>query len=314
MSKKVLQLNDISKYYYTDKKDKITACNNISLSLYNGETLGIVGESGCGKSTLLKIISSLEKPDNGSILFENTDITNLKGEKLRQHHKNIQMVFQDPTSAFYPKMKVRDALSEPVSNFHNLSKDEINDLVYNLLDCVHLPKDFIDRYPHSMSGGQRQRLGIARALALQPEILICDEATSALDVLIQDKIMHLLVEIQKKRDISIIFVCHDLSLVKSISNRIAIMYLGNIVEIIESSMLEHSYHPYTKGLINSVFSVDMEKDTKIQPLEGEIASNTNLPKGCPFAGRCNCVMDICKNSMPEFKNISEKHSVACWLY
>ncbi len=315
MSKPLIQAKALSQHYYTDKNNYVAACNGIDLELYKGETLGIVGESGCGKSSLLKMLCSLEKPVSGELIFDGEDITNLKGNALREHRKNIQMVFQDPSSAFYAKMKVRNAISEPVRNFKRMNKKQVDELVQNLLEQVQLSPEFAERFPHSMSGGQRQRLGIARALALEPKVLICDEVTSALDVSVQDKIMQLLVKIQKEKQLGIIFVCHNLALVQSISHRLMVMYLGHVMEIIPREKLENNaMHPYTQALLQSVFVIDHAKEKVIIPLQGEAPSNINRPKGCPFCGRCNYVTEKCKNQKPLLKEVAQGHKIACFKY
>ena len=235
MSECILEGRGLTRRYRRPDGRILTACQQIDLRLYPGETLGIVGESGCGKSTLLRILSQLERPDEGQLLFRGEDVTGWKGENLRRHRRHIQMVFQDPAAAFFPRMRVWDAVTEPLRNFSSCSRRELREKAKQLLEMVELPQEFLDRYPHSMSGGQRQRLGIARALALEPEVLLCDEATSALDVSTQDQLVELLVELQRQRELAILFVCHDLALVQSLSHRIMVMYLGVVVESLPSS-------------------------------------------------------------------------------
>ncbi len=314
MSDYILEGKNLSKFYENDGI-LLKACRNIDFEIKKGETVGIVGESGCGKSTLLKMLTRLEAPTEGSLFFKGQDITKEKGKSLRQNRKHVQMVFQDPSSAFSPRMRVHDAIAEPLKNYYKLSKKELDERINELLELVHLPKEFSTRYCHEMSGGQRQRLGIARALSVEPEILVCDEATSALDVLVQDNIMKLLIEIQQKRNLSIIFVCHDISLVSSISHKMMIMYLGTVVEIIEGDKIsENVAHPYAKLLISSIFSTSMDFNKEIKTLEGDIPSPINIPEGCPFNTRCNHCMDVCKTEKPQLKTLGDNHKVACHLY
>ena len=225
----VLEAKHVTRKFTASGGRTLTACNDVSLNLYRGKTLGLVGESGCGKSTFMRLVVSLDTPTEGEILFNGTDITKLKGEQLRQHRQHIQMVFQDPTGSMNPKMKVRDIICEPLLNFGRISASEKDAKARELLEMVELPGEFADRYPHNMSGGQRQRVAIARALALEPEIIIMDEATSALDVSVQKTIIELIAKLQKEHNIAIGFICHDLGLIQSFGHEIAVMYLGNIV-------------------------------------------------------------------------------------
>jgi len=227
----VLEAKHVTRKFTASGGRTLTACNDVSLNLYRGKTLGLVGESGCGKSTFMRLVVSLDTPTEGEILFNGTDITKLKGEQLRQHRQHIQMVFQDPTGSMNPKMKVRDIICEPLLNFGRISKSEKDAKARELLEMVELPGEFADRFPHNMSGGQRQRVAIARALALEPEIIIMDEATSALDVSVQKTVIELIAKLQKEHNIAIGFICHDLGLIQSFGHEIAVMYLGNIVEM-----------------------------------------------------------------------------------
>lgn len=309
----ILVIDQVVKRFPVSNRGLLTACDHLSLSLYQGETLGIVGESGCGKSTLAKLIMQLHSPTSGGIFYRGKEITGLTGEERRQGRKHIQMVFQDPAQAFNPKMKIKDIICEPLQNFNLIKKNEIEKTAKELLKLVELPEEFSDRYPGHMSGGQRQRIGIARALALMPEILVCDEATSALDVSVQKKIIELLVKIQRGKKLSVIFICHDLALVSQISHRIAVMYLGNIVEILGGNALKEAKHPYTKALLQAVFPVKTKGAAKIRLLEGEIPSPLDLPKGCSFQTRCPECMERCRQEKPVLKVISSEHSAACHL-
>lgn len=293
----------------------LTACDNVTLNAYAGQTLGIIGESGCGKSTLVRTILQIHPASGGEVIFDGQDILKLRGEAARQNRRKIQMVFQDPAAAFNPKMKVKEIVCEPLLNFGLIKKSEVDTKAAELLRMVELPEDFKDRYPHNMSGGQRQRLGIARALSLEPKIVVCDEATSALDVSVQEKICELLVRLQKEKGITYLFICHDLGLVDLMCHQIAVMYLGNIVEYIGYGrrISTEGMHPYTKALMKSVFKVDFKPGEKIEPLESEIPSPLDLPKGCPFQSRCRQCMEICRSVKPQLKEVVPGHFVACHL-
>lgn len=251
----LLSTENISKVFSRKDGSKFTACDKISLSLQRGETLGLVGESGCGKSTFVRTIMGLHPATSGKILFKGEDITNLTGEKRREMARHIQMIFQDPATAFNPKMRIRDIICEPLRNFASVSNQEAEARAVDLLQQVELAPEIALRYPHELSGGQRQRVGIARALILEPEIIICDEATSALDVSVQDSIAKLLARIQKQRGVSYIFICHDLALVSLISHRVAVMQQGKIVEELPGDSILQAQHPYTQKLLSSVFRV-----------------------------------------------------------
>lgn len=293
----------------------LTACDNVTLNAYVGQTLGIIGESGCGKSTLVRTILQIHPASGGEVIFDGQDILKLRGEAARQNRRKIQMVFQDPTAAFNPKMKVKEIVCEPLLNFGLIKKSEVDAKAAELLRMVELPEDFKDRYPDNMSGGQRQRLGIARALSLEPKIVVCDEATSALDVSVQEKICELLVRLQKEKGITYLFICHDLGLVDLMCHQIAVMYLGNIVEYIGYGrrISTEGMHPYTKALMKSVFKVDFKPGEKIEPLESEIPSPLDLPKGCPFQSRCGQCMEICRSVKPQLKEVVPGHFVACHM-
>nr|WP_301961827.1 ABC transporter ATP-binding protein [uncultured Phascolarctobacterium sp.] len=308
----IMEIKNLTKKFPVDGGQVLTACDNVSLRAYKGQTLGIIGESGCGKSTLVRTILQIHPATAGEVIFNDQDILKLKGEALRQNRRNLQMVFQDPSAAFNPKMRVKDILCEPLLNFGLLKKSEIDAKAAELLQMVELPAEFKGRYPHSMSGGQRQRLGIARALSLEPQIIVCDEATSALDVSVQEKICELLVRLQKEKGITYLFICHDIGLVDLMSHQVAVMYLGNVVERLEGCRLSTgSAHPYTKALIKSIFKVDFKAGEKIQPLEGDIPSPLDLPQGCPFQSRCDLCQAVCREVKPELREMHEGHFVAC---
>lgn len=311
----ILQIKNLTKKFAAEGGKMLTACDNVTLNAYAGQTLGIIGESGCGKSTLVRTILQIHPASGGEVIFDGQDILKLRGEAARQNRRKIQMVFQDPAAAFNPKMKVKEIVCEPLLNFGLIKKSEVDAKAAELLRLVELPEDFKDRYPHNMSGGQRQRLGIARALSLEPKIVVCDEATSALDVSVQEKICELLVRLQKEKGITYLFICHDLGLVDLMCHQIAVMYLGNIVEYIGYGrrISTEGMHPYTKALMKSVFKVDFKPGEKIEPLESEIPSPLDLPKGCPFQSRCEQCMEICRSEKPELKEVVPGHFVACHL-
>lgn len=311
----VLEVKNISKEFNISKNKILTACDNINLQVLKGKTLGIVGESGCGKSTLARILIQLEKPTSGEIIYEGRNILNLTKKEIWNNRRKIQMVFQDSLSAFNPKMKIIDIILEPLVNFKMIDKKNKKQKAIELLESVQLSEDILYRYPHNLSGGQRQRVAIARALALEPEILICDESTSALDVSVQDKIVELLVELQKKKKISIIFICHDLALIKSFSHELAVMYLGNIVEKLPSDQVgKNTLHPYTNMLLESLFSINMDKNKEIFIDKTDTMSAINVEDGCLFRNRCNQCMEICKREKPVLKQVGDNHEVACHLF
>ena len=309
----ILEVNNISKEFKVSGNRVLTACNDINLKVIKGKTLGIVGESGCGKSTLARILIQLEEATCGEVIYEGENILSLNKKEKWNNRKKIQMVFQNSLESFNPKMKIIDILIEPLLNFGMINKKNKEEKAIKLLEMVELSSELLYRYPHNLSGGQRQRIGIARALAIEPEILICDEATSSLDVSVQNKIIKLLVKLQTEKGISIIFICHDIALVKSLSHQIAVMYLGNIVENLPSHKLnEQSLHPYTNMLLESVFSINMNK--KIEVINKKIDSSIGVKEGCIFANRCKYCKEICKIEQPNLKEISYNHEVACHLF
>ncbi len=315
IEKPVLEVKNVTRKFPASEGRFLLANNNISLNFYRGKTLGIVGESGCGKSTLLRMILSLDKPTEGEILFNGKDIGDLKGEALRQHRRHVQMVFQDPSLAFNPKMKIKDIICEPLLNFGLIKSSEKEETARKYLEMVELPGDFASRYPHNMSGGQRQRVGIARAIALKPEVIMCDEATSALDVSVQQTVVELLVRLQKENNIAFGFVCHDMALVTQLAHNVAVMYLGNIVEVIPAEKVHSgARHPYTKALLGAIFDLNMDFSKKIESIESEAPSPLDVPVGCPFQNRCEHCTEKCMKENPVLKELEPGHFAACHLY
>ena len=319
--RKVLSVSDLVKSFKTKKTSKskeILAVDNLSFYLEKRENLGIAGESGCGKTTLGKCIIGLYRPDSGKIIIEGKNILELSSREFLKLRKNIQMIFQDPYSSLNPRWNVFETISEPLRNYKiGLKKDRI-DRVKELLGLVGLPLNFYRLYPHQMSGGQRQRVAIARALALNPDILICDEVVSALDVSIQAQILNLFLELQEKVHLSMLFISHNLAVVKHISDRVAIMYLGEIIEIGPSDdIFKNPLHPYTKGLIYAIPEADpiTEKAKKQSvKLNGEVTSHKEIVGGCKFNKRCKYSKNICFKEKPDIKKVENNHFVSCYLY
>lgn len=311
----ILEAKHITRKFPASGGRTLTACSDVSLKLYKGKTLGLVGESGCGKSTFMRFLVSLDTPTEGEIFFHGKNITQLKGEELRQNRQYIQMVFQDPSASFNPKMKIRDIICEPLMNFKRIKASEKDAVARKFLEMVDLPGDFADRYPHNMSGGQRQRVAIARAIALEPEIIVMDEATCALDVSVQKTIIELVVGLQKQKNISIGFIAHDLGLIQSFAHQIAVMYLGTIVEVLPGEEISTSaMHPYTQALLGAVFDLNMDFSKKIESIESEAPSPLDVPPGCPFQNRCGRCMEICREKRPALIDVAKGHQVACHLY
>lgn len=318
----ILELENLKVHFYVGggflkKKDVVKAVDGISLKIYPGETFGLVGESGCGKSTTGRAIVKINQPTEGKIFFNGEDITKIKGENLKTFKQDVQMIFQDPYASLNPRMTVGEIIKEPM-DIHGIYKtnEEKEKRVRELLELVGLKPDHVRRYPHEFSGGQRQRIGIARTLALNPKFIVCDEPISALDVSIQAQVINLLEKIQAEMGISYLFIAHDLSMVKHISDRIGVMYLGNLVEVGDSDDLYNNpLHPYTKALLSSVPIPDpkMAKGRERIVLQGELPSPINPPSGCVFRTRCPKAMEKCCQCKPELKKVKER-MVACFLY
>ena len=309
----LLEIEHVDKLFPV-KKRQLHAVSDVSFSLYRGESLGLLGESGCGKSTLAKMIAGSLPVSSGSMKLNGTDYSALKGREKRAFRRNIQMVFQDPLSSFSPRMKIGTYLCEPRINYDKVPRETAMKEAAQLLSRVGLPEEFLSRYPHELSGGQLQRVAIARAIAINPDLLICDEATGALDVSIQNQIAKLLVKLVEERDIGMLFIGHDPALVRSVTQRIAVMYLGRVVEMIDSEVLEtECIHPYTKALLGAIFDVYCSQDEDIDLLQGEPPSPLSLHAGCPFAKRCPIASETCKSQVPPLREAQgEGHMVACF--
>lgn len=311
----ILEARHVTRRFPASGGRVLTACQDINLKFYRGKTLGLIGESGCGKSTFMRFLVRLDVPDEGEILFKGKDLTKLKGEELRRTRQYIQMVFQDPGGSFNPKMKIRDIICEPLMNFGRIKASEKDAVARKFLDAVELPGEFADRFPHHMSGGQRQRIAIARALALEPELIVMDEATCALDVSVQRTIIELVVKLQKEKNIAIGFIAHDLGLIQSFAHQIAVMYLGNIVEVLPAENLDkHAAHPYTKALMGAIFDIHMDFSKKIESIESEAPGPLDVPAGCPFQDRCGHCMEVCRQVRPALKELEPGHEVACHIF
>ncbi|HKL74688.1 MAG TPA: dipeptide ABC transporter ATP-binding protein [Halanaerobiales bacterium] len=318
---KLLELKNVKKYFpvkagvFRRTVDYVKAVDDISFHIFKGETLGLVGESGCGKSTTGRTILRLLEATEGDIYFEGKNIVELGKKELRDIRKDMQIIFQDPYASLNPRMTVADIVGEPL-DIHNLvdNKKERNERVLEILDTVGLSEDHMKRYPHEFSGGQRQRIGVARALAVDPKIIIADEPVSALDVSIQAQVINMMQDLQDDFDLTYLFIAHDLSVVKHISDRIAVMYLGKLVEIADKKELfENTLHPYTQALLSAIPIADPTYDKERIILEGDVPSPVDPPSGCRFHPRCPKAMDICSEKEPEFKDYGDEHYAACHL-
>ena len=313
----IMQVKNLKKYFKLNSKDSLKAVDDVSFEVYEGETLGIVGESGCGKTTCGRTCIGVYNRTDGEVLYRGKDIHKMNHVQKHQFMKQVQMIFQDPYSSLDPRQKVHDIIAEGMRIHHiTKSKDEEICEVQKLLKQVGLNPEHASRYVHEFSGGQRQRIGIARALAVNPEFLLCDEPISALDVSVQAQVVNLLIRLQKERKLTCIFIAHDLSMVKHISDRVGVMYLGKMMELAESDELyARPLHPYTKALLSAIPIPDpeLEKKRKEVRLQGEVPSPVNVPQGCRFCNRCPLANDICVQKQPEFKEVEKGHFVACHM-
>jgi len=317
----LLKVEDLKKYFPITRGiliqrhvGDVKAVDGVSFQIYRGETLGLVGESGCGKTTVGRTILQLYRPTAGSVHFDDVDLATLEGEKLRRTRRRMQMIFQDPYASLNPRMTVGGMLSEPLQVHGIARRKEQRERVEELLELVGLSPYFVNRYPHEFSGGQRQRIGIARAVALQPDFIVCDEPISALDVSIQSQVVNLLEELQERLGLTYLFIAHDLSMVRHISDRVAVMYLGKIVELTDrDSLYTNPLHPYTQALMSAVPIPDpvVEKKRQRIILKGDVPSPSNPPQGCNFNTRCPIAKEICHEKEPDLLPAEGEHRVAC---
>ncbi len=315
MSEILLEVKDLKKYFKV-KNGMLHAVDGLSFKIEKGKTLGMVGESGCGKSTSGRAILRLHEPTSGEVLFEGRDLAKLNKEEMRDMRKELQIIFQDPFASLNPRRTVSEIIADPL-NLHKVykTKEEVHSKVLELMETVGLAERLVNAYPHELDGGRRQRIGIARALALDPKFIVCDEPVSALDVSIQAQILNLLKQLQKDRQLTYIFITHDLSVVNYFADDILVMYLGKMVEKASSEKLfEKPMHPYTKALLSAIPIPSIHNRPKRILLKGEISSPINPKPGCRFAARCESAKDECFNKSPEFLEIEPEHFVACHLY
>ncbi len=322
MTEPLLEVKGLKKYFpITDgmlfwrPSTWVKAVDGVDFQIFPGETLGVIGESGCGKTTTAKLVLLQEEPTEGSINFEGMDATKLKGDDLKAYRGSVQVVFQDPFSSLSPRMRVRDIIAEPLEIHTNLSRRAVNDRVGEVMDLVGLQTDMSTLFPHEFSGGQRQRIAIARSLATQTRLIVLDEPVSGLDVSIRAQIINLLEELQSELGVSYLFIGHDLATVAHMSHRIAVMYLGKIVELADSQELcKNPLHPYTKALFAAALPASPDEEQEEEVIAGEVPSALNIPPGCRFNPRCPYVMRHCSGEEPELKEVSPNHFVSCYLY
>lgn len=316
-ARKLVEVKNLKKYFKVGPKSILKAVDDVSFFIREGETLGLVGESGCGKTTTGRTVLGMYPATDGEVLFDGINIHNLDRHGKKEFSKRAQIIFQDPYASLNPRMTVGDIIGEGIDIHHLYSGKERMEKVYELLRAVGLNKEHVNRFPHEFSGGQRQRIGIARAFAVEPDFIVCDEPISALDVSIQAQIVNLLIKLQREKDLTYLFIAHDLSMVKHISDRVGVMYLGTLVELASSAELyKNPLHPYTQALLSAIPIPDPEVERNRQRivLEGDVPSPINPQPGCRFRARCKYAKPICSEVMPELKEVEKDHFVACHLY
>lgn len=317
MQNKLVQVKNLKKHFHMGKGQVLKAVDDVSFDIFQGETFGLVGESGCGKSTTGRTMIRLYEATGGEVLYQNKSVHSLKKKELKQLNRSMQMIFQDPYASLNPRMTVADIIAEGIDIHGLYSGKERIKKVDELLETVGLSSEHGNRFPHEFSGGQRQRIGIARALAVEPDFIIADEPISALDVSIQAQVVNLLKRLQKEKNLTYLFIAHDLAMVKHISDRIGVMYLGNLVELTTSEELyKNPLHPYTHALLTAIPlpDPDLEAQRERIILEGEVPSPVNPPSGCVFRTRCPQAISICAEKKPRWQKVTEDHYVACHLY
>jgi len=317
MNEKILEVKNLKKYFDMGKGMMLQAVNDVSFHVYKGETFGLVGESGCGKSTIGRTILGLYDKTDGDVIFDHENVHGLNEKERFKFYRKMQMIFQDPYASLNPRSTIKEVISEPMEVHGLYNKSKRLERVYELLEEVGLNREHANRYPHEFSGGQRQRIGIARALALDPDFIIADEPISALDVSVQAQVVNLLKKLQKEKGLTFLFIAHDLSMVKQFSDRIGVMYLGNMVELTKSGQLyENPLHPYTKALLSAIPIPDPDIEEKRERiiLQGELPSPINPPSGCVFRTRCPMAMEVCSEIKPFWQEVERNHFVACHLY
>jgi oligopeptide transport system ATP-binding protein len=310
----LIAIRDLKVHFNLGRNRIVKAVDGVTLDIYQGETLGLVGESGCGKSTLGRAILRLTEPTSGQVLYRDRDLAQLSSKQLREERRHLQIIFQDPYASLNPRMTVGQIVREPLETFRLARGREAEERVQELLETVGLSKRFIKRYPHEFSGGQRQRIGIARALAVDPDFIVADEPISALDVSIQAQIMNLLEKLRREKNLTYLFISHDLRAIRHVSDRVAVMYLGKLVEIADArTIYQEPLMPYTKALISAVPVPDPQIEATRQRivLEGDVPSPINPPAGCPFHTRCPYAIDVCKEVVPQLVEIKPAHFAAC---
>lgn len=316
MGEYIIEAKNLCKYFKAGKNQILKAVDGVDIQLKKGETLGLVGESGCGKTTCGRTMVKLYDATSGTVLFEGRDVSKFKGKELLGFRKDAQIIFQDPYASLDPRMTIGEIITEGMNVHFQISEKEKEERVNELLHKVGLNAEYANRFAHELSGGQRQRVGIARALAVEPKFIVCDEPISALDVSIQAQIVNLLIKLQREMGLTYLFISHDLSMVKHISDRVGVMYLGSMVELAGNKELyDHPMHPYTQALISAIPEADPEEEEgKVRVhLEGEVPSPINPPDGCRFQARCKYAKDICGKEMPKLREMAPGHFVACHM-